>query len=344
MSKPRIFLSSTCYDLSVVRSELTKFLESYGFEVINSEKHGFGVTPGKHSHTACIEQVDNADYLLLLIGGRLGGTYIGSVKSITNEEYNRALKNGIPCIACVDRKIDDYRLTYKKNPQGDHSHIVDNVRIFDFIDYIASGHTDNWLHRYETIDDIQSIVKSQLTHYLLLFSQGLRKKETKEEDVSGFKIVDFPPNIEGVKENNWDQEEETALRNGLASLHKVFTGILKSDAKKDTKLEKLKCLWVFGKYGETSAGQSISMHADLFKQYAWAHSKGLKVFVQFEPFGVKGWYDEDEPIINMRFQDESDENFVAFALIDYVQQLVKRYGDDDGYKLFIYADMRCYMQ
>jgi hypothetical protein len=344
MAKPRIFLSSTCYDLSVIRSELTKFLENYGFEVINSEKHSFGVTPGKHSHTACIEQVDNADYLLLLIGGRLGGTYIGSDKSITNEEYNRALKNGIPCIACVDRKVDDYRPTYKKNPKGDHSHIVDNVRIFDFIDYIASGHTDNWLHRYETIEHIQEIAKSQLAHYLFLFSQGLRKKEKKEEDISGLTFVDFPPNIEGVKDNKWEQEEEIALRNGLASLHKVFSEILKSDAKNDTKLEKVKCLWVFGKYGDASGSSSISMPADLFKQYAWSITKGKRVFIQFEPFGVKGWYDDDEPIIYIRFHDESDENFVACALTDYVQRLVEKYGDVEGYELFKRADMRCYMQ
>jgi len=38
MAKPRIFLSSTCYDLSIIRDELTRFLEERGFEVINSEK------------------------------------------------------------------------------------------------------------------------------------------------------------------------------------------------------------------------------------------------------------------------------------------------------------------
>ena len=80
------------YDLSLVRSELTSFLEDKGFHVINSENKSFGVTPGLHSHSACLAEVSTADYLLLLIGRRHGGTFIGSTSSITNEEYRAALK------------------------------------------------------------------------------------------------------------------------------------------------------------------------------------------------------------------------------------------------------------
>ena len=59
MSKPRIYISSTCFDLTDVRTELTSFLESYNFEVLNSQLPNFGVSPKKHSHTACLDQVEN---------------------------------------------------------------------------------------------------------------------------------------------------------------------------------------------------------------------------------------------------------------------------------------------
>ncbi len=36
MAKPRIFLSSTCYDLSDARAALTTFLGGFGFEVLNT--------------------------------------------------------------------------------------------------------------------------------------------------------------------------------------------------------------------------------------------------------------------------------------------------------------------
>lgn len=38
MAKPRVFISSTFYDLRLVRLELDKFLESIGYEPIRNEE------------------------------------------------------------------------------------------------------------------------------------------------------------------------------------------------------------------------------------------------------------------------------------------------------------------
>lgn len=160
MAKPRIFISSTCFDLNDIRSELTDFLESYQFEVINSQLPSFGVSPKDHSHTACLDQVHNADYLILIIGRRYGGTFIGSEKSITNEEYKLAVKRGIPIIVFVDRQVDNSILLYKKNATGDFSSIVDDTRIFHFIDYIKSASEDNWVHQYANINEIKNTLRA----------------------------------------------------------------------------------------------------------------------------------------------------------------------------------------
>ena len=349
MAKPRIFLSSTCYDLSIVRRELTSFLENRGFEVINSEKHSFGVTPGKHSHTACLDEVENADYLILLIGKRRGGTYIGSEKSITNEEYNRAVLKGIPTIVCVLREVEEYRITYKKNPTGDHSHIVDDTRIFHFIDYIASGHADNWIHKFEDIDDLRQILTTQFAHYLYLYSQSLRpsSKNKNKDDIS---IVEFPANLDRLKDEQLDQDTETALRNGLKHLYDVLKSIKLAEIKEDAKLEKFKCLWIFGRYGElTFDGMSLEMEMDQFKQYAWSFHKAKRVFNQFKSFNVIGDikyaedYDETD-MIYITFKYENEDRAVAMALKDYVGKLLTDHPDDNAYDLFRIADMRCYMK
>src|SRR5579863_3917521 len=109
MAKPRIFLSSTCFDLGDARASLTKFLESYGFEVLNSQTGRFGVKPKVHSHDACLEMIPNADYVVLIIGGRRGGNYIGSDKSITNEEVKLAKKLDRPVFAFVEKKVESLR-------------------------------------------------------------------------------------------------------------------------------------------------------------------------------------------------------------------------------------------
>src|ERR1035437_5142247 len=105
MAKPRTFVSSTCLDLKDARSAVEQHLIALGHEPLLSDTLTFGVTPKRHSHQACLDQVDNADYFILIVGGRRGGTYIGSERSITNEEYRRAMKRGIPVITFVSDDV-----------------------------------------------------------------------------------------------------------------------------------------------------------------------------------------------------------------------------------------------
>ena len=40
MSAPKVFVSSTCYDLKQVRQDIESFILSYGYTPILSERHG----------------------------------------------------------------------------------------------------------------------------------------------------------------------------------------------------------------------------------------------------------------------------------------------------------------
>lgn len=289
MAKPRVFISSTCYDLNDIRSELTDYLEKYNFEVLNSQLKNFGVAPKIHSHTACLEQVHNADFLIVIIGKRRGGTYVGSEKSITNEEYSLAIKRGIPIIICVDKQVDDTLRLYKKNTTADFSSIVDDTRIFHFVEYIKSSSSDNWVFQFNNINDIKDTLKSQFSYYLLLFSQSLVKDTVKEKSIDSSKLsfAKFPSNIDDIQAKNFDQEEETAFRNGLKELHKRITDILSSGGKNDNKLEKLKSIWVIAKYGELNwEANGLELDNDVFKGYAWSFTKGKRVSNQLKPHKV----------------------------------------------------------
>lgn len=350
MAKPRIFISSTCFDLNDIRSELTAFLESYNFEVINSQLKNFGVTPQKHSHSACLDQIKNADYLIVIIGKRRGGTFVNSEKSITNEEYNLALKLGIPVIVFVDRQVEATMPLYKKNPTADFLSVVDDKRIFHFIEFIKSGSEDNWVHNYSNIIDIKDILKTQFSYYLLLFSQSLMTMNKKEKQVktSDLVSVKFPSNLGNLKKKKLDQDEETGLRNGLKELHKVIQAILSSSGKNDNKIEKLKALWIIAKYGDLSWDSSyLTIDNDIFKDYAWSTSRGGRVFKQMEPFHIKGAYESDEDTgiltVSLSFGNEEHEQHVAIALTTYIKDLMDTHGDD-GLDLFVKADMRMYME
>lgn len=83
MAAPRVFLSSTCYDMAEVRDSLKSFIESYGFEPCLSDYGDVFYHPDLHTHESCINEISNCQLLILLIGGRFGGSYVADTsKSI----------------------------------------------------------------------------------------------------------------------------------------------------------------------------------------------------------------------------------------------------------------------
>lgn len=345
MATPRIFLSSTCYDLSDARAALAKFLEKYGFEVLNSETANFGVTPKVHSHKACLDEVDNADYLVLIIGGRSGGTFIGSENSITNEEVKLAFKREIPVLAFVDAKVNALRTAYRKNPTSDFTPVVDNVKIFDFIDFIASGHEDNWLHEYKNVTDIKKVLKHQFGHYLLLYSQGLRKKVASDGGTERT-CIPFPQNFENYNADSL--EEITEFRNNLKIVHSTLNQLLTADTKESVKDEQLKTIWLISRYGE-GTDKCLYMNEDRFKSSAWSRTRGNRVFSSMEGTDLSGFYDVEEDFdgkqfgtVNICFATKGSDVSPAIALSTWVEELLKKHSADDARELFDRLDMRIF--
>lgn len=346
MAKPRIFLSSTCYDLSDARAALTTFLEGCGFEVLNSEKGTFGVAPKKHSHDACLEMMDHADYVVLIIGGRRGGTYVGSMQSITNEEIKAAQRLERPIIAFIDKKVDNLRSVYRKNPSADFKPTVDDVRVFDFIDYVASGHEDNWLHPFNNVADIIDTLRSQFAYYLLLYSKSLRKKQNPIANKSKA-VVAFPSKLEGAPGDS--VEEKSLFVAGLRHVHDTLQKVLSADIKDNLKAEQMKSIWVVALHGDADE-RRLKIDENRFKGSAWGHSRGQRVFAQMTSVGVSGAYDIDVDHEGRTYRTvaiifdakKGTETYPADALKTWVLDLVARYGAEEGLDMFNRLDMRMY--
>ena len=73
MAGLKVFISSTCYDLSLLRSELRSFILSLGYDPVMSDYADVVYDPRIHTHTSCIDEVANCDMLVVIIGSRLGG-------------------------------------------------------------------------------------------------------------------------------------------------------------------------------------------------------------------------------------------------------------------------------
>jgi len=91
-----VFISSTCYDLSQIRKDLSEAILQLGHNPILSEYNTFPVDPSIGTIENCIRQVnDTADLLVLIIGNRYG-SILPSGRSITNMEYLTAKNRKIP--------------------------------------------------------------------------------------------------------------------------------------------------------------------------------------------------------------------------------------------------------
>src|SRR3954462_1125937 len=103
---PGIMVSSTFYDLRQIRDDLRQFIEGLGYRSLLSEHPSFPIDPDASTIENCRRRVEqDADILVLLIGGRYGSVDAGSNASVTNLEYTSARHKRIPVYAFVDPQV-----------------------------------------------------------------------------------------------------------------------------------------------------------------------------------------------------------------------------------------------
>jgi len=174
MNKVNIFVSSTCYDLSQIRADMSDFISGLGHQPFLSEFDDFPINPNNQTIENCIDNVKNeADIFILIIGNRYG-SILETGQSITNLEFLAAKNKNIPIYTFIDKKILSALTFWKKNKDSNFDGIVDNVQIFDFIEDIRVNHR-LWSFEFEKAQDIISILKTQMS-YLFKDSLSFRTK------------------------------------------------------------------------------------------------------------------------------------------------------------------------
>lgn len=160
-------VSSTCYDLKQVRKDLSRFIEEIGYNPLLSEFDYFPIDPDLDTVENCRRRVEqDADIMVLIIGGRYGYVEPKSDKSITNLEYLTARAKGIPVYAFVDKGILPLVPMWERNPTADFGDTVPNTKVFEFIKQVR-GKDSVWTIEFEHAQDIVQALKRQLAHQML---------------------------------------------------------------------------------------------------------------------------------------------------------------------------------
>ncbi|EKO3480516.1 DUF4062 domain-containing protein [Vibrio fluvialis] len=228
MAIPKVFVSSTCYDLQEERAQLERFINGYGFQPVLSEYSGVYYDVDAHTHESCVNEVVHCDLFVLIISGRYGGKYKGgNGESITQAEYNKAKELGLPIFTFVKADVFNAQHYYKTNirTQGDEfaKRITypaiekqdDAVSIFSFIETVSHASTNNGVETYHSFVDIENHLKKQWAGMFFTFLKKRKEQENVENILSAVqKLVGTTTTLESLVESLHTSsigEEETKL-------------------------------------------------------------------------------------------------------------------------------------
>lgn len=188
MANPRVFISSTCYDLAAERDSLIDFCHNFGFDVALSERGDVFFHPDLHTHESCVNEIASCHLLVLIVGGRFGGRYIvDPKKSITNAEYSAAREAGIPIFTFIKNDVlQDHNLWQSNKSQEFAAKInypsIDKqehaLSIFTFIDEIRLAKNNNSYFSFSMPREIHQQLRKQ---WAAMFLEGLKDRSIAKQ-------------------------------------------------------------------------------------------------------------------------------------------------------------------
>lgn len=178
-----IFLSSTVKDFGPVRRDIRAWFETMGAVVRSSESDDFLVDDGVSSHEACLRAIEGSHVVVVLIGDRYGGKYLGTPKSITRREFERAVELGIPTVVLVRDDVNKRAEQWSRRELAAPPFDKDTDAIIAFIDLVRKDRVDNWMHGGwdGSFHNAKSIVRARVnalfTRYQKPHKELLRRAE-----------------------------------------------------------------------------------------------------------------------------------------------------------------------
>jgi hypothetical protein len=178
MARPRIFISSTYYDLRQVREDIERMVLDIGYEAVRHETGRIPYSKDEKLESAAYREVELSDIIVSIVGGRFGSestTHPGL--SISQAELRRALERGIQVFVFVEKNTLSEYSTYQlnKDTPGVKYRFADDVRVYEFIDQLYALPQNNPIQGFETSADITKFLRLQWAGLFQRFLQDQRR-------------------------------------------------------------------------------------------------------------------------------------------------------------------------
>lgn len=231
MARPRIFISSTFYDLRQIRMDLDKFIDSLGYEPVRNEEGDIPYGKEEELQEYCYKEIANADILISIIGGRYGTESNMPEYSISQKELITALNAGKHVFIFIEKNVASEFETYRLNKSNDSIKYkyVDNPNIYKFIEEIAALPKNNNIKTFDSADEITRYLREQFAG---LFKQFINDEQRNRE---AFVIRDIENTAKTLRDlvdylQNDNRGKEEALNEILKMNHPLVLS-LKSELK-----------------------------------------------------------------------------------------------------------------
>lgn len=180
MARPRVFVSSTFYDLRVIRSDLERFIRDMGYDSVLFERGQVPYGKEEALEEYCYREIANCDVVLAVIGSKYGSQSRDEKHSITQKELRSAIEAGKQVYVFVEEPVlSEYR-TYLANRDVDgfRPTCVDDVRVFSFIEELYDLPSGNPIEGFQTSSDIVKYLREQ---WAGLFQRLLQERSRQKE-------------------------------------------------------------------------------------------------------------------------------------------------------------------
>jgi hypothetical protein len=177
MARPRVFISSTFYDLRYVREDLERFIQTIGYEPIRHETGSIPYAKESPLEESAYKEVALSDIIVCIVGGRYGSDSATREGSVTQNELAAALEKGIQVYVFVEQNVHSEFSTYQLNKGNKETkyRFVDDIKVYEFIEQVYALPQNNPITPFSTSADICKFLQAQWAGLFQRFLQEERR-------------------------------------------------------------------------------------------------------------------------------------------------------------------------
>lgn len=287
MAKPKVFISSTYYDLRNIRTDLERYIKERNFEPILNERGHIAYASQVRLEEYCYREIDNCDILISIIGGRFGSqAHESGGYSISQKELQTALDKGKQVYIFIDKAVLHEYKTYEHNKDNEDVikiikfSAVNDIKIYKFLDEVFALPINNQYTGFETSNEIIHYLQEQ---WASLF-QSLLSDVAKQKDIK--LIEELKDTAKTLKQlvtylTNEKEKGSEAIKEILLANHPAFNAI-KNAINTNIRIyfanqEELNALF-------SAFGYQYGMFIDSENYEFWEHNDGRKIRVSKKLF------------------------------------------------------------